>query len=99
MEIYYYGRHGKKATQYTYDDFKPTDNAQPTSRLLDCDAEDSWADEEWAEPGIIDGQEATAYYLFAVDEIMAAEDSCPNNPPEDYPWDEDHCSRIIIKED
>jgi len=91
MKVYLDDRHGKEVTGYTFDDFVPDEdeNAVPTSRLLSCDPEDFWAAEEWKEDGTIKGQPCTVYYLFD-------EDGCNRELPEDYPWDEEHVSRVII---
>lgn len=88
--IYIYDRYTPYDKSLSVEDFRPSEEPSfPTNRVLDLDVEDSWADQEWEQTGIMDNQPAIAYYLFDEDEIE-------NKDPEDYPWDIAHISRIII---
>lgn len=92
MKVFKNDRHGLNIFEYSYSDFTPDeDGAQPTSRLLDCDPEDFWAAEEWRENGTLEGVPCSVYYLFSAEEIA--------ENPEDYPWDEEHVSRVIAREE
>jgi hypothetical protein len=74
-----------------------TGNAEPTGRLLDGSEDHGYA-EEWQEPAVMpDGRRCSRMYLFEDDEIVDAD----GEPllPEDYPWDDEHVSRIILIED
>lgn len=98
MKVYLDDRHGKEVEGYTFDDFEPDKdgNALPTSRLLSCDPEDSWAAEEWKEHGTIKGLPCTVYYLFDQDDLNDAKEHCPDDPYEALPWGEEHVARVII---
>jgi hypothetical protein len=90
--------------QYTNGDAKPeafvafgafdaTDNAEPSSRVLDGSIDHGFA-EEWLEPGtvVIDGQARPAVRVFLFDESDITEQA------EDYPWDAEHCARILLRD-
>lgn len=99
-DIRLFDRHGDEIKGVSYKDFdNGLNQAYPTSRLLSCDEEDCWAEEEWVNEGVINGMAAEAYYLFDAEDIDGAKTRCPDNPPEEYPWDEEHCARIIIIND
>lgn len=78
-----------------FQDFTSTGAAEPTSRVLDGSDDHGYA-EEWAEPGYvsIEGEkhEATRMYLFRDEELAEFEE------PENYPWDQEHVPRIILKD-
>jgi len=79
-----------------YDDCESLGNAEPTSRLLNGTS-DFWADEEWVEPvKLPDGRTGERYYLFDKETVDTCCDS--GNGPEDYPWDLEHCTKIILDE-
>lgn len=91
-----YDRRGKEVVNPSYDRFEPDGQAVLTNRVLDCDMECVGMVEEWMDSGIYDGLPCFAYYLFDQDEIDQATRMCPDNPPEEYPWDKEHCWLIII---
>lgn len=74
---------------------KPTDQAEPTSRLLDGSADHGYV-QEWAEPAILpDGRRCIRMYLFDEDDITDA-DGEEIEEAENFPWDEEHVRRIIL---
>lgn len=79
----------------SFGDFDVNDNAEPTGRVLDGSDDHGYA-EEWAESGFvsIDGEKRSAarIYLFTAEEIAEIEE------PENYPWDEKHVARILLKD-
>lgn len=79
----------------SFKDFTVTDCAEPTSRVLDG-SDDHGYDYEWAEPGYVtiegEKREAACMYLFTAEELEEIED------PENYPWDEKHVGRILLKD-
>lgn len=78
---------------------EPTDDAYPTSRVLEG-SEDHGYDEEWHEPGQLpDGRKGHTVYLFDSDDINRATITCPDNPPENYPWDDNHVKCFVVVED
>lgn len=95
-DITMYARRGEKRDDVDVTDYVPQGNAEPTSRLLDCDMEDCWAAEEWREEGTINNEPCAAYYLFDKSEIIDDKE-CPLEADR-YPWDNDHIRRIIIRE-
>lgn len=76
---------------------KPTDQAYPTSRLLDGSTDHGYA-EEWAEPAMLpDGRKCLIMYLFDDDDITW-DDGEPREA-EDYPWNNEHVSWIKLIEE
>lgn len=70
------------------------DPAQPTSRCL-SGSNDHWAAEEWVQDAIMpDGRKCQVFYLFSADEIV--DDDGAGIIAENYPWDADHISRVVL---
>jgi hypothetical protein len=64
------------------------ENAEATCRVIEHEAPGC---QEWAGKCEIEGFPAVVYYIFE-DEECQAEDA------EDYPWDSNHVSKIVIAE-
>jgi hypothetical protein len=66
-----------------------TGNAEPTSRLMPPHAAGM---EEWIEPirCLVCGRRGSRFYEFSDDERAAAAARYPDNPAEEYPWDDGH---------
>lgn len=90
-----YNLGGQLAGEINPDEIEYTnDPAQPTSRCL-SGSNDHWAAEEWAQDAIMpDGRKCQVFYLFSADEIVDDD----GNPleAENYPWDADHISRVVL---
>jgi hypothetical protein len=73
--------------------FEASDNAEPSSRVLDGSIDHGYA-EEWLELGtvVVDGERRPAVRVFLFDDSDIAEQA------EDYPWDADHCARILLRD-
>ena len=69
---------------------KATDHegAEATCRVID---HESPGCQEWAGKCQIEGFPAVVYYIFDDEE-------CQSEDAEDYPWDVDHISKIVIAE-
>ena len=79
------------------DSVEATDNAYPTSRLLDGSSDHGYA-EEWAEPAVLpDGRDCTIMYLFDDDDII--DKFGEKIDAEFYPWDADHIRRIVCEKE
>ena len=75
----------------TFAKFAPNgDGAFATCRLIEG-AESAMDPQEWAERGTVDGAPAMVYYIFAEEEASSEDAS-------EYPWDEEHISKIEIAE-
>lgn len=66
------------------------DGAFATCRLIQG-ADSAMAPQEWAELGTIDGEPAKVYYIFSEEEASSEDAS-------DYPWDDEHVSKIEVAE-
>ena len=79
--------------------FKPTDMAFPTSRLLDGSS-DSWADQEWYEPGVVEiddkAEKVMAVYLF--EESQLVDDDGEPLEAYMYPWSPENVARFVLAE-
>jgi hypothetical protein len=64
--------------------------ASATGRLIQG-ADSAFDPQEWSERGVIDGKEATVFYLFTAQEASAEE-------ADQYPWDADHIHCIEIED-
>ena len=64
------------------------EGAEATCRAIDHDAPGC---QEWAEKCEIEGVPAVVYYIFD-------EAECQSEDAEDYPWDAEHVSKIVIAE-
>lgn len=82
-----------------YTAFDPTDQAVASSRCL-SGSDDHWAACEYIEDGYvtIDGvrREAVRVFLFSAGDIT--DDSGEPMMEEDYPWDAEHCARILLSD-
>lgn len=75
-------------------EYSENDPAQPTSRRL-SGSDDHWAAEEWVQDAIMpDGRKCQVFYLFSADEI--ADDDGQPIDADNYPWDADHISRVVL---
>jgi hypothetical protein len=70
-----------------------TGQAEPTSCCMPPHAAHM---EEWIEPikCLVCGRTGSRFYEFSDDERAAAAARYPDNPPEEYPWDDDHCTLV-----
>jgi hypothetical protein len=71
------------------------DNAEPTFRMLSGSRDHGYA-EEWQQRCETQYGIGIAYFLIGYDEVAIAQDRCPDNPAEEYPWDADHCDHIEV---
>ena len=76
-----------------FSEFEPSGDAVPTSRVLDGSSDHGF-DEEWAEPGyvVIDGEKRQASRMYLFDASETGDDAS------EYPWDEKHVARIILRD-
>ena len=84
----------KLTTDSAYDpsaDHRVVDQAYATCRVLEGSADSGYA-EEWVERIEQDGMEYDIYYLFGDEDIIDG-DGTPKLA-ENYPWDDDHISKI-----
>ena len=77
-------------------DYKVVYDAYATCRVLEGSTDSSYA-EEWIERVAQNGVEYDIYYLFDDDDITNT-DGTPKLD-EDYPWDDDHISKIVEVEE
>jgi hypothetical protein len=94
VRVSYYNHFSEDAEHIEPSLVEATDNAEPTSRVLEGSEDHGYA-EEWQEPAIMpDGRKCFRIYLFTEDEIINNEGE--SMEAENYPWDDEHVARIIL---
>lgn len=93
IPVQYNNGDAEPVTFVSFGSFEASDNAEPSSRVLDGSIDHGY-DEEWLEPGtvVVDGKSRQAVRVFLFDDFDIAEQA------EDYPWDADHCARILLRD-
>jgi hypothetical protein len=94
-----YAARGDVQASVCFDDFHPTEQAFPSSRAL-SGSDDFWAECEYLERGeiVVAGEKRPAERVFLFSDADIHSDDGEPLAEEDYPWDAEHCARILLRD-